>query len=189
MHKSIANTGYNGNIEVPKIISGSLSLTRLRVEDIELVRSWRIDPKISQYMLFRGHITPEMQIKWFESINNINNYYFLIEFAEQKLGLTEIKRIDYSRKRGEWGIFIYDDKYINTIVPVKAGYLLLDFAISNLRLEHITATVVKNNIRALHFNSNFLFKEISSDYDSRLLEMNSVDFTAFVKPRFSRMRG
>ena len=35
-----------------------ITLKRLTVDKIELVRNWRNDPKISQYMEFRDYITP-----------------------------------------------------------------------------------------------------------------------------------
>lgn len=43
---------------------------RLQEEDIELVRKWRNHPSITKYMVYREEITPEMQKKWFASINN-----------------------------------------------------------------------------------------------------------------------
>jgi hypothetical protein len=51
-----------------------VKLERLTADKIELVRNWRNDPKISQYMEFRDHITAEMQKKWFASVDNENNY-------------------------------------------------------------------------------------------------------------------
>jgi len=57
-----------------------ITLVRLTYDQLELVRNWRNDPKISQYMEFRDYITPEMQIKWFNKVNNRNNYYFVIEY-------------------------------------------------------------------------------------------------------------
>ena len=41
-------------------------LRRVENKDIEMIRNWRNDPKISQYMSFRDYITPEMQKKWFD---------------------------------------------------------------------------------------------------------------------------
>ena len=40
-------------------------LERLTLDKIELVRNWRNDPKISQYMDFKEYISPEMQLNWF----------------------------------------------------------------------------------------------------------------------------
>ena len=71
-----------------------ITLTRLREDDIELVRKWRNSPGIQQYMEYREFITEEMQKKWFESINNLQNFYFIIEYENKKIGLINTSNID-----------------------------------------------------------------------------------------------
>ena len=97
-----------------KITNYGVTLSRLTEDKIELVRNWRNDPKIAQYMEFKEHITPEMQLNWFKKINNENNYFFIIEFEGKEIGLINVKDIHYSEKVGEGGIFIYDDNYLNS---------------------------------------------------------------------------
>jgi len=38
-------------------------------DDIEMVRRWRTSPEIAQFMLYREPITPEMQEKWYASLD------------------------------------------------------------------------------------------------------------------------
>ena len=46
------------------VIEGyGVKLKRLTHDKIELLRQWRNDPKIQQYMIYREEITPEMQEK------------------------------------------------------------------------------------------------------------------------------
>ena len=59
-----------------ELLHDNMRLVRLRHCDIELVRHWRNDPKISQHMAYREHITREMQERWFETVNNNRNFYF-----------------------------------------------------------------------------------------------------------------
>lgn len=89
-----------------------VKLKRLTHDKIELLRQWRNDPKIQQYMIYRETITPEMQEKWFQKINNDHNFYFIIEYEGKEIGCVNIKDVDYEKKCGEPGIFIYDDRYI-----------------------------------------------------------------------------
>ena len=89
-------------------------LIRLSREKIEMIRNWRNDPKISQYMEYREIISTEMQVKWFESINNNENLYYIIEFKGEEIGLINIKDIDNESKSGESGVFRYSDKYLNS---------------------------------------------------------------------------
>jgi RimJ/RimL family protein N-acetyltransferase len=90
----------------------------LKESDIEMVRQWRNAPHITSNMEYREHITPEMQKKWFDSINNIHNLYFVIEYKNEKIGLTNGKNLDFENWTGEAGIFLFEKKYHKT--PVTA---------------------------------------------------------------------
>ncbi|MFM7472319.1 MAG: hypothetical protein ACKO00_00160 [Crocinitomicaceae bacterium] len=50
-----------------------VELRRLQLEDIELIRKWRNEAHVAQQMIYREYITTEMQLKWFNSINNPYN--------------------------------------------------------------------------------------------------------------------
>jgi len=141
-----------------------IRLVRLTENDIELVRNWRNDPKIVQYMAFRDYITPEMQKKWFDSVNNENNYFFLIEHEGANVGMTDIKKIDYSARSAELGIFIYDDRYLNSILPYQVILTTLEFAFQDLGLTAIYSHILKTNLRAIRFNISLGF-EIQSNQE------------------------
>ena len=55
-----------------------VTLKRLEINDIEEVRSWRNFHYIQNKMQFTEDISSEMQLIWFNSINNKLNYYFII---------------------------------------------------------------------------------------------------------------
>jgi RimJ/RimL family protein N-acetyltransferase len=95
----------------------------LNENDIEMVRQWRNAPHISSNMEYREYITEEMQKKWFDSINNIHNLYFIIEYKGEKIGLTNGKNLDFDNWTGEAGIFLYERKYQKT--PVSAIIAIL----------------------------------------------------------------
>jgi RimJ/RimL family protein N-acetyltransferase len=128
---------------------------RLTFDKIEMVRNWRNDTKVSQYMDFRDYITPQMQEKWFETINNNHNYYFIIEFNTEEIGLVNIKNINFFDKCGESGIFIYDNKYLNTDVGIRCGLCQVDFAFEELKLNYLYGHIMNNNKRAIRFNRAF----------------------------------
>ena len=135
----------------------NIVLRRLEERDIELVRNWRNDPKISQYMSFRDYITTEMQKKWFEKIDNDNNYFFIINIDNKDIGMTELKNIDYEKNIAEAGIFIYDDLYLNGIYSYISTYILFDFAFNKIGLKTIFSYVLENNKRAIKFNKSLGF--------------------------------
>jgi len=129
-----------------------VTLRRLMHDKIEVLRQWRNDPKIQQFMIYREHITPEMQEKWFEKINNDNNFYFIIEYEGREVGMINIKDVDYEKKTGEPGIFIYDEALWNSDVGMRASFCFGDFVWNDLGLEEMYIHVVASNKRALQYN-------------------------------------
>ena len=129
-----------------------VKLKRLTHDKIELLRQWRNDPKIQQYMFYRETITPEMQEKWFQKINNDCNFYFIIEYNGKEIGCIDIKDVDYDEKIGEYGIFIYDNQFLNSDAAVRALFCITDFIWNDLHLEAILIHVLINNSRAIRFN-------------------------------------
>lgn len=127
-------------------------LIRLTHDKIELVRRWRNDPKISQYMEYRDEITPEMQEAWFQRTNNENNFYHIIEINGKEVGLIDIRDIDYVKGEGEPGIFVWDDEYINSPEIFNASFANLDFAFETLGLKRLIIHVLKDNPRAIKYN-------------------------------------
>src|ERR1043165_6484146 len=106
---------------------GNIKLVRLTEDHIELVRQWRNAPEIQQAMEYREYITPGMQKRWFETINNKNNNYFLIEAAEGFIGLINARDIDWEKNiTHNGGIFIWDKQYFESLEVLNASLLLTD---------------------------------------------------------------
>lgn len=138
-----------------------VELRRLQLEDIELVRKWRNEAHVAQQMIYREYITTEMQLKWFNSINNQYNYYFLILFKGNKVGLINAKDYNLKRGFGEGGIFIGDKAYENSFAAVFASLCLLNFVF--YLLPHISKSrirVLKTNERAIQYNKLMGYEEI-----------------------------
>ncbi len=136
-------------MQQPLLIDGyGVRLVRLAEDKIELVRRWRNDPKIAQYMDFRGYITEEMQKVWFKKIDNEYNYYFIIMIEEKEVGLVDIKDIDYRKGVGESGIFLWDDSFLGKQISYRSLLTLHDFAFKNLHLKSLISHIFNNNIRS-----------------------------------------
>lgn len=141
-----------------------VTLRRLTHDKIEMLRQWRNDPKIQQYMIYREYITPEMQEEWFEKINDDHNFYFIIEYEGREVGMINIKDVDYEKKTGEPGQFIYDDSLWNSDVGMRASLCFNDFVWNTLGLDSTYCHVLASNKRALQFNL-LLGAEIDTDYE------------------------
>lgn len=140
-------------METPIINKYGVTLRPLTHDKIELVRKWRNDPKISQYMEFRGVITPEMQEKWFERISKSgSDFYFLMVVDGKEIGLINVKDVDWDKKTGETGIFIWDDDYLNSDYAIRFIIAIHDFSFEELGLESLHGHTLSNNKRANRLN-------------------------------------
>ena len=109
-----------------EISNYGIKLRRITQDKIEMIRNWRNDPKIVQYMEYKEYITPEMQEKWFAKINNDKNFFFLIVIENKEIGLINIRDVDYKSKEGEAGIYIYDDDFYNSTISFQWAFVLYD---------------------------------------------------------------
>ncbi|MGK0390191.1 MAG: RimJ/RimL family protein N-acetyltransferase [Maribacter sp.] len=163
-----------------------IELLRLEKDKIELLRHWRNAPEIVKNMEFQEHITAKMQTNWFSKINNIHNFYFLIKWDKEWVGMINLSSIDYKQKTGEAGIFISNQSYINTSIPAHSSFALLDFAFDDLELKSIHIKVNKKNKKALKYNQHlgFLYTKESSNTDFILMRLSSKHY----KRKTARLR-
>jgi len=148
----------------------NIRFIRLKEEDIELVRTWRNHPSIRNNMVYREEITPEMQKKWFASINNNENLYFIIEYKGKKIGLINGKDINWEEKSMETGIFIWNKHYRRTHIPTLCTLIFAELGVLHWNLKP-RATILKKNERALKYNKMLGFKVTEDDPDKEYVKM------------------
>lgn len=146
----------------------SIQLLPLDMESAMLVRKWRNKEEVKVYMDFKGHITEEMQKKWFEEINAKGDYYFIIEKDKTKIGLIHLNRFNSKRTSAYAGLFIGKSRFIGTGVSLAASILLLDFAFCDLNLLSVFAKVHSKNKSALKYNENLGFKKYAKESEGFL---------------------
>lgn len=175
------------------ISKGNIVFRRLVHDDIELIRNWRNSSDVSQFMEYREHITPEMQEKWFNSINNFNNLYFIIEYKGEKIGLINGKDIDWEDRTMETGVFIANNKYINTEIPILAVLTFGELGVVTFELI-ATAHILKTNQRAKRYNKLIGFKlaEGQEDIENQLYIMTKQSYmkkAMFIRKAFFKLMG
>jgi RimJ/RimL family protein N-acetyltransferase len=129
-----------------------IDLERLTEKDLELVRTWRNSPLINQFMEYREHITPEKQLEWFKSVDNFDNYYFIIEYERKKIGLINSSHVQWDTISSEGGIFLWDESYYETFVPVWASLCLLETCYFILGADKSYIKTLRDNERAKKLN-------------------------------------
>ena len=149
-------------IEISKY---GVTLRLLDQENLELVRTWRNDPKIRQYLLMRDVISPEQQQKWFLQLDTSVHQYFVIYWKDRKIGLVQITKINHFESTGHPGIFIYEEDHGNTLLAFQAMFVLLDYGFNILGLKKMFAEVLKTNERAIRFNRFFGYELVEGQGD------------------------
>ena len=140
-----------------RITRYGITLERLQQEQTEMVRQWRNDQKIAGFMFYKGEITEKMQQEWFSSIDNEQNFFFLIHLKNKPVGLINISSIDWENKTAYTGLFIYDDKFLATDTPVMASLAMLDVFFLLFDMQSVYAKVKGNNKAAHNYNSSLGF--------------------------------
>ena len=88
-------------------------MRRVEESDLATIRYWRNHPSIQSKMNFQEYITPAMQEKWWHSIHNPSNYYYLMydeENPSKPYGVINIKNAE-SIKEAEGGIFVWETSF------------------------------------------------------------------------------
>ena len=152
-----------------------VTLTRIQEKDIELIRYWRNQSDIVNFMEYKNYIFPEAQKKWFASIDNKLNYYFIIEFVNKKIGLINVKNYDRIAGFGEGGIFIWDKNYIGSFAAVFSSLCLLNFMLLKVNVcSKSRVRILSNNDRAIHYNKLLGYK-LLQDQEKEINQLYELD--------------
>lgn len=146
-----------------KVETNGILIERLQEKDIEMVRQWRNSEFVRQHMNYREHITPEMQQQWFRSIDNFNNFYFILRFRGLKAGLGDIKNVDWEDRSGEAGVFIAEKKYMSSFLPVVGALSLSELVFKIFKLKRIYSQIRIDNKRAMRFNNLFGYRRVEGE--------------------------
>ncbi|HLN52370.1 MAG TPA: hypothetical protein VK212_01595 [Lentimicrobium sp.] len=161
-----------------KAFKYGIVLERLKERDIELVREWRNSDRVRLNMEYRKIISPEEQLIWFRSINNLSNNYMVIHYQGEKIGLLNDKNIDWKKRTSESGLFIGVEKYCNSFVPyfVSVAGIELNFHFLNWQKQY--AHILRSNPNAIKYNQElgYILCRGQKDIENQLYEMTRASF-------------
>jgi Acetyltransferase (GNAT) domain len=149
-----------------KVKKYGITLRRLTKDDIELVRQHRNSDFIRSKMFYQEIISAEEQKKWFASINNDWNYYFLIDYKGKTVGMVHGTIESYEERTARGGIFIWDKASLNSSLPMIASICANDLTLFILGIKRITVEVRSDNTIALNHNKSIgytVLEQIETD--------------------------
>jgi len=129
-----------------------LTLRRLQPEHLELVRQQRNSDAIRRHMFYQKEISQQEQQAWYATNHNKYNYYFIIEYQQEFIGVISGKNVNYDAGVSEGGIFVWDQRYWNSFVPVMATVIMADLTFLTMEFNRTLAEVRSDNAQQMHYN-------------------------------------
>jgi UDP-4-amino-4,6-dideoxy-N-acetyl-beta-L-altrosamine N-acetyltransferase len=137
-----------------KVIKYGVTLSRITENDIEMIRQWRNSSHVADRMEYREPITPEMQKQWFRKIDNLDNYFYLIEYDGEKIGLISERKRETADDTTESGLFLADPKYFDSFAPVLASLMMIETSFYLLNGKDSYIRIMRDNIKAIRYNTS-----------------------------------
>ena len=135
-----------------------IQLTKLTLEDIELVRNWRNSKEVAPYMYTEEHITAEDQEKWFQGLNEDTTRYWIISYQGKKLGTVYITGINRTLQSCYWGFYLGDSSVRGVGVGAKVEYKVLEYVFGELNLNKLRCEVFVENDKVIKMHEKFGFR-------------------------------
>lgn len=135
-----------------------ITLKKLTIDDIEIVRKWRNSKEVSSYMYNENYISEEQQIKWYENINWNNSIYWIIEYNGKKLGLASINSIDRALQSCYWAFYLGDTSVRGVGIGGKVEYNVLKYVFEELNLNKLRCEVFVSNDKVIKMHEKFGFR-------------------------------
>lgn len=134
-------------------------LRDLRLDDAQMVRSWRNHPEVAKFMYTDHEITPEEHEQWFRrALNDPTSRFWIISGDGGDLGLLSISQIDLHNRRCFWAF------YLDPTARGKGGgafaeYSVLQHVFTELQLNKLCGEVLGFNRSVIKMHKRFGFVE------------------------------
>ena len=151
-------------------------LIRVQAADLGLILKWRNNDWVRKNMFVQDVLQEKDQLAWFDSINNASNYYFIIEYLGEKVGLIHAKNFSEEEGIGEGGIFIGENEYLETWASVMASICLLNFIFTKLEINRSVIRVLAPNKSAISYNLKLGYKIEFEDANEIRMLLEKEDF-------------
>lgn len=142
--------------------SSSILIRPLKKGDLEYLRSWRNDEKLSTYLRSIPYITEEAQIKWFDKyLEDKSTLFFSIVDKERKTTVGSVALYNFNKDSCDVGkIIIGDPASHGKGIGYRSLLLAITVAIKQLEIRCFRLDVHEDNIPARNIYEKVGFKVI-----------------------------
>lgn len=155
-----------------------IQIAPLKLKDIEILRKWRNDPKISSLMLSQNgeYITKEQQLKWYDSIKDKTDALYYMAFVNEiAVGYFCFQQIaNKCAVPGE--ILVIPSQMDQARITFGAYCAVYDIAFDILGLKELKAYSKLENKRAIRMSKLLNFKITHQDDECIYFKLNRNDY-------------
>lgn len=139
------------------------SLRAVEKNDLPQLMSWRNNPQLRKYFRESREINSFNQVKWFESVNDVNSIHKMFAIVEinsnQLLGVCGLCYLDLINRSADFSIYLgHDEIYIDDIYAIDAAKLLRDYGFNILNLHRLWAEIYSLDEKKKIFFNNLNFR-------------------------------
>lgn len=144
--------------------SQTIKLREIRESDLEIMCSWKNNPKNYEYFYELKPIMLSQHKSWIEKINqDPSEIMFAISRMDGNdsfLGFVGFQHIDLRNRKAEWGrLLIGDPKNAGLGAGKQVEALMLQYAFEHLGLNKLYCEVLATNTKVIALHKRFGFKE------------------------------
>lgn len=155
---------------------GNFTFVSVSEDNLELVRTWRNREEVREKMVYKNCIQFDDQLKWYRSIRNISNIYYVAQYKSIPFAVMNFKQINWDAEFAESGIFVGLKEFLITEFPAIAALLLMDFAFQSLGFEKIFSKTLISNSNLTSYSRKLGYQLISSDELTQNWQLQKNDF-------------
>ncbi len=128
--------------------------------DTDNIIKWRNNPAVSNNFIYRSTFTKESHLNWYNNkIKTGEVVQFIISYENADVGSVYIRDIDMNNKKGEFGIFLGEERFFGKGIGTSATKLILDYAFNELNLNKVYLRVFTKNLGAIKSYEKAGFKQ------------------------------
>lgn len=135
-----------------EIVGARIILRPISEEDTENILRWRNSDLVRSNFIYQPLLTEEEHHKWLQtkvSTGKVVQFVILEKDSSNPIGSVYLRDIDKINKKGEYGIFIGDNRAQNKGYGTEAAKLMIQYAFKVLELHKVTLRVLYGNERAI----------------------------------------
>jgi len=91
-------------------------------------------------------------------------------YKNEAVGLINNKNTDRSVGTSDSGLFLYNEKYYNSFVPIAASFILIEIGFYLLRGKDVRIQVLRSNKKALDYNQKIGFEVFNDNTKNEYIE-------------------